>query len=227
MSDNFKAILIWGVWALFAWITWFLTITDFKPPADVRANYIFWSLALALYSAIGVILFEDKIEGWVEFGVLGIVGVLCALYAYNVGYADGRKVTNHLLALWWGIVGTFSFGGATLATVCYGVAIREALDKRAAAGFNAQAQNDFEAFFDQNDDADFEFDPAGFSGGRSSGQNGTAGSDSAVPRGVDKRHPDDAKLWAVVDDPNAAVAERVKAMETIGKREAGRDVVKQ
>jgi len=43
-----------------------------------------------------------------------------------------------------------------------------------------------------------------------------------APRGYEKRHPDDAKLWAVVDDPAATDNERRSALEAILKREARR-----
>jgi len=43
-----------------------------------------------------------------------------------------------------------------------------------------------------------------------------------VPRGVDQRHPDDAKLWAVVDDPSASPPERKTAFEMILQRQEQR-----
>lgn len=43
-----------------------------------------------------------------------------------------------------------------------------------------------------------------------------------TPYGFDKRHPKDAKLWAVVDDPNASDGERQAAFSAILKRNAQR-----
>ncbi len=43
-----------------------------------------------------------------------------------------------------------------------------------------------------------------------------------TPYGFDKRHPDDAALWAFVDDPNASDGERQAAFAKILKREAER-----
>lgn len=39
-----------------------------------------------------------------------------------------------------------------------------------------------------------------------------------APRGFENRHPDDAKLWAVVDDPSASDNERKNAFDMILKR---------
>ena len=43
------------------------------------------------------------------------------------------------------------------------------------------------------------------------------------PRGFDDRHPDDAKFWAVVDDPNAPDGERRNAFEMILRARARRN----
>lgn len=73
--------------------------------------------------------------------------------------------------------------------------------------------DDSETFFhDVGDDetGDFSYRADAFGGG-----SGKAESNS-------KRHPDDARFWAFVDDPNASPNERIKAMEEIAKREAKR-----
>lgn len=65
------------------------------------------------------------------------------------------------------------------------------------------------------------FSYKGSSGG-SGRQRSTAGASPEMPYGVDKRHPDDAKFWAVVDDPNASDGERQNAFAVILKRNAQR-----
>jgi len=44
-----------------------------------------------------------------------------------------------------------------------------------------------------------------------------------TPRGFEKRHPDDAKYWAKVDDPAASPEERAAMMRKIGERERKRN----
>ncbi len=62
------------------------------------------------------------------------------------------------------------------------------------------------------------FDPNIFGDARSSRRSGAQKSASrsravsTTPRGVDGRHPDDAKFWAIVDDPNAPPPERQAAL---------------
>ncbi len=44
-----------------------------------------------------------------------------------------------------------------------------------------------------------------------------------MPRGVEKRHPDDAKWWAIVDDPRSIPSQRVMAIKRIAFNEAKRN----
>lgn len=44
-----------------------------------------------------------------------------------------------------------------------------------------------------------------------------------MPYGVDKRHPADVKLWAIVDDPNASEGEQLNALRMIQKRRKDRE----
>ena len=99
--------------------------------------------------------------------------------------------------------------------------------KREGRGSHAsQAQSGFQSQAPDDDDF-FRYD--GGNGG-SSGKSSSRGSEHY---GFDKRHPDDAKFWAVVDDPNATDGERRNAFDKIlraqAKRQgkAGRDVARQ
>ena len=40
----------------------------------------------------------------------------------------------------------------------------------------------------------------------------------SIPRGVDQRRPEDAKLWAIIDDPAASDQERKTALEKLLNR---------
>ncbi|WP_299356988.1 hypothetical protein [uncultured Shimia sp.] len=60
------------------------------------------------------------------------------------------------------------------------------------------------------------------SSGGSNKQRRASSASPEMPYGVDKRHPDDAKFWAVVDDPNASDGERQNAFSAILKKQAKR-----
>ena len=68
------------------------------------------------------------------------------------------------------------------------------------------------------DNGEFDYEEAAFSGGASA-QSG----EKPSPRGYEQRHPDDAKLWAMVDDPEASDGERQNAYAMILKRQAKRN----
>ncbi|MBD3814971.1 MAG: hypothetical protein IE913_00610 [Halothiobacillus sp.] len=73
---------------------------------------------------------------------------------------------------------------------------------------------------------DFEFDPAAFGHKQSNREETRKGrpvspqSSASTPRGYEKRDPDDAKFWAVVDDPAASDQERKTALEKILNRKS-------
>ena len=66
-------------------------------------------------------------------------------------------------------------------------------------------------------DDEFDYDPNAFGGGKRADDNRPP-----PPRGYEKRHPSDVKLWAVVDDPAASEQERKTALEVVLRREAKR-----
>ena len=99
--------------------------------------------------------------------------------------------------------------------------------QQAIAISEARAQAQFETFFDDIDDEpeetfagdtagdDFGFDDSAF--------NGSSQPKEEPPRGYENRHPDDAKLWAIVDDPDANENERSNAFAMILKKQAKRN----
>jgi hypothetical protein len=76
--------------------------------------------------------------------------------------------------------------------------------------------------FGQSTDKDDEYFSYKSSSGGSQRNRSSANASPEMPYGVDKRHPKDARLWAVVDDPNASDGERQNAFAAILKRNAQR-----
>ena len=92
-----------------------------------------------------------------------------------------------------------------------------AIDRmNAAQRVNPQPEQDSFSSGSRHEDEDF-FSYKGGSDQRSKSAS------SAMPYGVDKRHPEDTKLWAKVDDPSASDAERSQAFSRILKNQAKRD----
>ena len=81
---------------------------------------------------------------------------------------------------------------------------------------NSEKQQKADQGRGQNDD-EFDYDPNAFGGEKRADDNRPP-----PPRGYEKRHPSDVKLWAVVDDPAASEQERKTALEIVLRREAKR-----
>lgn len=98
---------------------------------------------------------------------------------------------------------------------------------QAEAADRAKAQYEFnQAFHDVGDD-DWEEDDFAYSKEEfNAGGSREAESKPDMPYGVDKRHPDDVHLHAVLDDPSASPNERMMALKTIMKNEAERKASK-
>lgn len=75
-------------------------------------------------------------------------------------------------------------------------------------------QANFENEFNR-DDQEYDFKESAFKS--------TPPPPEPTPRGYDKRHPDDAKLWAYVDDPDASDQERKTALDKIIQRQNKRN----
>ena len=156
--------------------------------------------------------------------VIITVAVLCAS-AYGLGaighdLEENTKLTSLMVLYMWGL----KVGGAAGLTAILKYQHHEAkaieAEKWAAvergeyhSKANEQQQETYENEFEQDGQSS---DAFGFDSGRFN-----AG-ETPAPRGFESRHPDDAKLWAIVDDPAASVGERVNAMDKIAKREAAR-----
>jgi len=79
-------------------------------------------------------------------------------------------------------------------------------------------QNTFDVDDDEAHEGDFGFDESRFGGGSRQ----QSAKDENAPRGYDRRHPDDANLWAFVDDPDSNPNEARAAHEKILRRQAAR-----
>ena len=85
-------------------------------------------------------------------------------------------------------------------------------------GDNRKGKTEQKASQDQGHaDDEFAYDPNAF--GREKSAEDTR---PPPPRGYEKRHPSDVKLWAVVDDPAASEQERKTALEVVLRRESKR-----
>lgn len=141
-----------------------------------------------------------------------VVGMLLAGHAFAYGMAI-EAVPVPLICL----ILAFGFCAKRLADVepvlkqvehAERLARRNKAKQPAEAGFESAPED--EAFFSYKE-------------ARGSAQGSHARSSAKdAPRGYDQRHPDDAALWAVVDDPAATENERHNAFSAILKREAKR-----
>lgn len=84
-----------------------------------------------------------------------------------------------------------------------------------AAPDQAYSEPEHQDWSKTHQDDGFDFNSSRF-------KSGGPESTKEMPYGVDKRHPDDAKFWAYVDDPNASDQERKIAFEKILTAQAKR-----
>ena len=80
--------------------------------------------------------------------------------------------------------------------------------------YQNRQQQEFAAVFD-GQDADFAYDKTRF---KAETQTTNPPPDPA-PRGFEQRREEDAKLWAVIDDPNATEGESLAALKAIKRRQ--------
>jgi len=208
--------LFLGVAVCMAWIFILQNSTDLS-----KNNTIFWSMVATITMCLIAANLPDP---W-SFKTDIILLFLCPFTVLIIQIsANSPIISNHIkLILYSSAVGfvilvflycTMQLANAGAEFLKTGkITTRSQMEQNEAAAEQAEFENSFEDVSEK--DEGFDYDEAAFSGGSSDKSKDT-------PRGFDKRHPDDAKLWAMVDDPAANANERVTAMQKIAEREARR-----
>lgn len=195
-------------------------------PAAVQANWFFdwqlWTWAMLQGSSIWTCLFKavffTLLTLAIDFFIL--FGIIFPVIAWVIDVI--KTACEMLVTIWNGLVTIFYIP----AEIFYAAAHQyKSVENHFAGGAekknskgaentaNQRQQEEFESFFDNADEKpDFDFDEKTFSDPK-----------PKAPRGFEDRHPDDAKLWAIVDDKTGAAGERSNAMTAISKKEAKRN----
>lgn len=181
--------------------------------------HVVWFISVSAPAAFGLFavlkLVTGKIDKNNRWAILptiigGFVGLLLTVLAkdmFNLALSD-KTFGNNILGVLYGVC----------AGVFIGAYISYQKDSQAEKEKSRASSTNHDDFSQTTDGAgDF-----GFDAGRFGAKPPPPQPDENAPRGYDKRHPDDAKLWAVVDDPAASDGERRNAMDMILKREARR-----
>lgn len=111
------------------------------------------------------------------------------------------------------LIAAVVFGGygGLMATFCAAVYIYQQSQKKPEPSAEQQHHKDdeFNTDYDPADETNFKYHSSAF-------KDNTPPPDP--PRGFDQRKPADAKLWAIIDDPNANEGESLAALKAIHKR---------
>ena len=180
-----------------------------------------------LWSVVGVIIVflgSGMALGWLaEF-----IGV--SLPSEINGYTISEVIGLLVITVFVGVAGTIGFLIGDL--ICYDRMYEKAADSLAIKGAlqglrgdetsEEMASPEPESFAGSEGESDYNFDESAFWDGEK----------KTNPRGFDNRHPDDADLWAKIDDENCPEGEQLNALRAINRRKAkragktGRDLVK-
>ncbi|MCP4184809.1 MAG: hypothetical protein GY761_16075 [Hyphomicrobiales bacterium] len=198
-------------------IAWVGGIIQVMGPFDAHDPAMANAFGFGLIAAVVVVLedtyMEERISTRDSVIIAAITGLSLPIYLLS-------ETPNLLAGIGWWTIGFFSIGStcSSLANVgCFLLDIKADRQNRLHEKATEYAYENF--FDDVGNDDEFQYDESTFSG-RESSAGSSAG--KSMPYGIDKRHPDDAKLWAVVDDPAASDSERKKAFDTILKNQAMR-----
>ena len=178
------------------------------------SNIWFIAFAMGIYNFSGI-FGAQRTSNEFDLAIAISVGALVALYLGQAGQVTNLWGELVPISSLWGyfalfVICTASAGAFAAASIGFALLIKDALEP-AKVAYENQDQADFAADFDAKDERDFAYDPKTFD------------DDKPAPRGFEKRHPDDAKLWAMVDDPEATSNERAMALDKIMKRESSRN----
>lgn len=154
--------------------------------------------------------YEETIYTPPDHGIDKMVGALLGGHAFCYGLAI-KAVPVWLILL---ILVAAYFAKTTADAE---PAVRVAKKEMKAQGNTNNAHGFTSAPDDETND--FDYEESAFSGKGSASRSST----EDLPRGVADRHTDDAKLWAVVDDPSATPSERKSALDKVLRKEAKRN----
>ena len=188
---------------------------------------------MGIYNFIGI-FGAQKTSNEFDLAVAATVGAVVALYLGQFGkvaYWWGGEIVP--ITSLWGYFGLYmicslSAGASAAATIGYSLWIRDALQSENNEQAQESASRNAGWAGSTHDDSRFDYDASAF-GGSARG----SASREDPPRGYTDRHPDDAQLWAYVDDPAASDQERRTALDKILKKQArrkgqaGREVARQ
>lgn len=169
---------------------------------------IWWSISVAfLISILYFLSFSILKDNHVVVPALISVPflfIVSIIYHYNFGYYDlsGAKESGNIIYVFgYGVANT----GAGLLTVFEITNLYQTfvLDWRSGSSSGQHSTNDNSAHSKRSAES-------------------PPRQPQPDPGASSKRHPDDAKFWAFVDDPNAAPNERIMAISRITKREMER-----
>lgn len=226
MGNEVKGSIIVPTMAIaMAWF-WFLLFYGVEMTIP---NRIFWAIGLAGITGLIMTKTEDKLVAKNASNaflvIVVIVGVLAAFYFYNNGYYKTRQNLanlthqspdqNMLLAAFLGGVTAASLGTLLGTIVELFFVLNYAAKMKNYAHYQNQQQHEFAEEF-KGQDADFAYDEAKF---KTETQR-TDPPPAPAPRGFEQRRKEDAKLWAVIDDPNATEGESLAALKAIKRRQS-------
>ena len=188
--------------------------------------------AIAVLAIIGFLVFYIVNDGNIQYGYQkytnrgALVGLLIGLF--------GLAVQDGQLNIWpvfiWPCLGALAGGIYSYFHMQYvnEIIARAGVSQDDLSHRDIEYENAPDTFAGAQAGEGFDFDASAFESAASSEKGSssktvtTSQSDKPAPRGFETRHPDDAKLWAVVDDSAASATERVTAMQKIAKREEKR-----
>jgi hypothetical protein len=211
-SDEDTEAFIIIVIAVVLFIGW-VTGLSLLFPTMPKANWYFFAVAIAIYVYFGVD--HRHLENKHYITVIGTISIISIIYLTNT--MPEMKKNLFILTLGGVWVGA-TIGLIILATVENYLWLKCRIETKNHVRYQNRQQQEFAEEF-EGQDADFAYDETKF-------QAETRPTNPA-PRGFEQRRKEDAKLWAVIDDPNATEGESLAALKAIKRRQSKASARKQ
>ncbi len=206
-SEDFEWVAIIIVTALFiGWVTGLSLLF----PAMPKANWFFFAVVIAIYVYFGGT--RGHLENKHYVAVIGITSIISIIYLINWQPDIMRNLFVLSLAGVW--IGA-SIALIILATIENYLWLKYRIATKNHVRYQNRQQQEFAEAFD-GQDADFAYDESRFKAETQS----TNPPPDPAPRGFEQRRKEDAKLWAVIDDPNATEGESLAALKAIKRRQS-------
>jgi hypothetical protein len=232
-EDNYSGEKAFGAFIVLCAIAFGLAITWiglFTAMGMAMENALLWALVLTCGTFIGGRILPDPWSLKTELYIFG--ASFLAVFPFVLTGMFNNKTDSHL-----GILAICTLCGLIVSVLAYsggqiwfaanqyfktGIIITSKAEKTAA---EAEKQRQFRDSFDDvgsddddNDERDYAYDKGSFHGHRTNKTNSSE-------YGHNKHHPDDAKLWSVVNDPSANENEQFAALKAIKLREEKRNKI--